>query len=216
MSARLADPTVQVMVEPSHSQRFLEYLAVREFDGIAGLIAPGARARLLLPKGPEERHGRDDIVQRIRGWFESASRFEVLSTSDEAIGERRRLSWRLRLVRDSGFNEVVEQLAFLDLGPEGIERLDLLCSGFQREQGAPVAGDPVTFDAGSRGCADGLAQEFRRQVEGVAVGASLIVLVSDPAAKEDLPPLARMLGHAVRSTQALEDGRLAITVERRK
>jgi TusA-related sulfurtransferase len=44
----------------------------------------------------------------------------------------------------------------------------------------------------------------------------LEVVVADPAAKEDLPPLARMLGHAVKSTQALQDGRLTITVERCK
>ena len=91
------------------------------------------RARLLLPRGPEERHGRDEITNRIKGWFASASLFEVLSTSNEAIGGRHRLSWRLRVVRDSGVHELVEQIAFVDLGPDGIQGLDLLCSGFQPE-----------------------------------------------------------------------------------
>ena len=38
----------------------------------------------------------------------------------------------------------------------------------------------------------------------------------DPAAKEDLPPLARMMGHEVRSIETPDDGRLLITVERRR
>jgi TusA-related sulfurtransferase len=74
----------------------------------------------------------------------------------------------------------------------------------------------LVFDAGNLGCASGLAQEFRRQIAGVAVGDSLAVVVADPSAKEDLPALARLLGHTVKSTQTLDDGRLTITVERGK
>jgi TusA-related sulfurtransferase len=66
------------------------------------------------------------------------------------------------------------------------------------------------------GCADGLAQEFRRQLSEVAVGDSLTVLVRDPAAKEDLPALARLLGQSVTSVEAHDDGRLAVTVEKVK
>ena len=70
------------------------------------------------------------------------------------------------------------------------------------------------FDAGTLGCADGLAQEFRRRVLAIPVGDVLLVETSDPAAKEDLPPLARMMGHTVRSVEPSGNGRLLITVER--
>jgi TusA-related sulfurtransferase len=66
------------------------------------------------------------------------------------------------------------------------------------------------------GCADGLAQEFRRRLDAVPVGDSLAAVVSDPAAKEDLPSLARMLGQAVTSIEAHDDGRLTINVEKRR
>jgi len=110
---------------------------------------------------------------------------------------------------------VIEQLVYLDLGPHGIEQIDLLCSGFQVEPGA-VAAPTQLFDAGDMSCADGLAQEFRRQIAKVAIGGSLEVVVSDPAAKEDLPSLARLLGQRITSTEAHDDGRLTITVERQK
>ena len=120
------------------------------------------------------------------------------------------VAWRLRL-RPTPWGDdtwhVIEQQAYLRAG-ERIDAIDLLCSGFHPEE--------EVFDAGSLGCADGLAEEFRRRIEAVPVGASLAVVVGDPAAKEDLPPLARLLGHAVKSTQALGDGRLTITVERCK
>jgi TusA-related sulfurtransferase len=110
---------------------------------------------------------------------------------------------------------VIEQLVYLNLGPNGIEQIDLLCSGFQIEPG--VAAGPVqVFEAGTMGCADGLAQEFRRRLTNVPIGGSLEVVVSDPAAKEDLPSLARLLGQRITSTEAHDDGRLTITVERRK
>ena len=42
----------------------------------------------------------------------------------------------------------------------------------------------------------------------------MAVVARDPAAKEDLPSLARMLGHKVSSVEALGDGRVVITVKR--
>jgi hypothetical protein len=40
------------------------------------------------------------------------------------------MRWKFRLSRDGQTVEVIEQLAFADVGPDGISRLDLLCSGF--------------------------------------------------------------------------------------
>jgi TusA-related sulfurtransferase len=195
------------------SQKFLELLAARDFESLASTLTGDARARLLLPGGLEEYAGRDKIVGRIASWFGSAPVFELTSSSDEGIGLRRRLAWRFSVGRDGRTREVVEQVAFLDIGPDGIAQIDLLCSGFQPEPGA-VAGPMRVFDAGAMGCSDGLAQEFRRRIAEVPIGGSLEVVVSDPAAKEDLPSLARLLGQLVTSTEAHDDGRLTITVEK--
>ena len=197
------------------SQKFLELLAARDFERLTATLASDAHARFLLPHGLEEYAGRDAIVGRIKNWFGAASIFDLTSSSEETVGLRQRLSWRFSVVRDSGSREVIEQLVYLDLGSQGIERIDLLCSGFQMEP--DVATGPMqVFEAGAMGCADGLAQEFRRRIATVPVGGSLEVVVSDPAAKEDLPALARLLGQRVTSTEAHDDGRLTITVERQK
>ena len=71
-----------------------------------------------------------------------------------------------------------------------------------------------TFDAGDLSCATGLAEEFRRQIQRIPLGDELLVTTGDPSAKEDLPPLARMMGHTVRSIESSHDGSLFIDVER--
>jgi tRNA 2-thiouridine synthesizing protein A/cysteine desulfurase len=197
------------------SQKFLKLLAARDFEGLAATLASDAHARFLLPHGLEEYAGRDAIVGRIKSWFGSASVFDLASSTEETVGLRQRLSWRFAVVRDGNSREVIEQLAYLNLGPEGIERIDLLCSGFQMEAAA-VDGPIEVFEAGAMGCADGLAGEFRRRIANVPIGGSLEVVVRDPAAKEDLPSLARLLGQRVTSTEAHDDGRFTITVERQK
>jgi TusA-related sulfurtransferase len=213
---RVANLTTDVpaRAERSTSQTFLELLAARDFERLAKTLASDATARFLLPHGLEEYAGRDAIIGRIGSWFESASAFDLTSSSEEPVGQRQRLSWRFSVVRH-GRSEVIEQLVYMDLGDRRIERIDLLCSGFQLEPGA-AAGPVEVFEAGTMGCADGLAQEFRRRIAEVPIGGSLEVVVSDPAAKEDLPSLARLLGQRITSTEAHDDGRLTITVERQK
>jgi TusA-related sulfurtransferase len=159
------------------------------------------------------RSGREEIAERFRGWFAPTTEFEVLELGSEQVGPRTRLTWRFRLSRDGQTREVIEQVAFVDVGPQGISDIALLCSGFHREE-QPVAAH--VFDAGTMGCGDGLAQEFRNRLAEVGVGDTLTVIVSDPAAKEDLPSLVRMLGQSIKSVEVQADRRLAITVEKGK
>jgi TusA-related sulfurtransferase len=209
-----AEADLAASVERASARKFRELLAARDFDRLAASLASDAHARFLLPHGLEEYDGRDAIVARIRSWFGSATVFDLTSSTEDEVGVRHRISWRFSVVRD-GSRQVIEQLVYLDLGHQGIERIDLLCSGFQAEPSVD-AGPTQIFDAGDMGCADGLAQEFRRQIAKVSIGGSLEVVVSDPAAKEDLPSLARLLGQRITSTEAHDDGRLTITVERQK
>jgi TusA-related sulfurtransferase len=209
-----AEADAEVTVERAYARKFLELLAARDFDGLAASLASGAHARFLLPHGLEEYDGGDAIVGRIRSWFGSATVFDLTSSTEDEVGARHRISWRFSVVRD-GSHQEIEQLVYLDLGHQGIERIDLLCSGFQAVPSTNARPTQI-FDAGDMGCADGLAQEFRRQIAKVSIGGSLDVVVSDPAAKEDLPSLARLLGQRITSTEAHDDGRLTITVERQK
>jgi hypothetical protein len=130
------------MNERSIPAAFLAALTSRDFVRLAACLAPSAQARMLLPHGPEVRSGRDQIAQRIEGWFAAGSDFAVLETRHEMVGLRHRLSWRFRMRRKNQAPEIVEQIAFVDVAPDGISEIDLLCSGFLREgEPAAVAGE---------------------------------------------------------------------------
>ncbi len=96
-------------------------------------LAPNVRVRLLLPRRVEEIDDAAAARTRIEGWFGAATEFEVMSSGDEEIGHRHRLHWRFRLTREAG-PEVIEQVAFADAGESGVERIDLVCSGFLAEE----------------------------------------------------------------------------------
>jgi hypothetical protein len=125
------------MVErPSPTSTFLDALSVRDFSALESSLAPAAWARLLLPRRTDELASAASVRTRLEAWFGSASTFEVIARESNRVGRRERLTWRLRVVRDAGTEEVIEQVAFVDVGQHGIERIDLLCSGFLPSRGA--------------------------------------------------------------------------------
>jgi hypothetical protein len=112
------------------SQAFVDHLTSRNFEQLARTLAPDAVARFLLPRGPQETAGAEAIAGRFQGWFGGARNFTVLSTNTQTVGGRSLVQWRFRLNRDGQATEVIEQVAFLDVGPDGVYRMDLVCSGF--------------------------------------------------------------------------------------
>jgi TusA-related sulfurtransferase len=198
------------------ARQLVEAVMSKDRDTAVGTLAPAVRFRHLIPRGPREIWGADEAVDVLLGWFGDARELEVQSLLVEPIADRTSVRYRVRL-REAGGWEVIEQQQYVDMDEEGrIAAIDLLCSGFRPDVEADMeqASHTHRFDAGTMGCADGLAQEFRRRVLAIPVGDVLEIETIDPAAKEDLPPLARMMGHTVRSVESPGDGRLLITVER--
>jgi hypothetical protein len=130
MAAAAGATNVGGMIDQTTPDIFLAALSLRDFERFADCLAPTAHARMLLPRGPEVRYGRDEIAQRFEGWFARHSEFEVLESNRDQVGGRTRLTWRFQMSRNGKAPEVVEQVAFVDVGPEGVATIDLICSGF--------------------------------------------------------------------------------------
>lgn len=71
----------------------------------------------------------------------------------------------------------------------------------------------LVHDAGDLGCGDGLAAWFRDRLRETPTGVVLCSIVRDPAARAELPALARLMGQRLASIEALDE-RLAIRVEK--
>ena len=190
-------------------------IAARNYKEIFSAFSPDARFRYLIPPGPGEVAGAADVAAKYLEWFGDADELDVERTFVEPLADRVSVVYRFRL-HEAEREEVIEQQVFLDVDGQRITAVDLLCSGFRpiEEEATTTASDKHHYDAGTKGCADGLAQEFRRRISAIPVGDLLVVETLDPAAKEDLPPLARMMGHKLHSIEPAANGRLLITVER--
>jgi TusA-related sulfurtransferase len=192
---------------------FLDALTSRDYAAARMLVGDDVRFRMLVPSGLMTESDPDATIGRFIGWFGSADPFEVEASSSGEVEGRAAITYRFRLHDADGW-QVIQQHLMLDVRADArIAAIDLLCSGFRSIAVSEPAG-VHQFDAGDLGCADGLAGEFRRRMQQIPVGQVLMVTTRDPAAKEDLPPLARMMGHVVRSIEAPGDGRLLVSVER--
>jgi TusA-related sulfurtransferase len=191
---------------------FVAAVAAKDYDTLGRLLTADLRFRMLLPSGPTADSGAGDAVARITSWFADSDSIEVEAVASADVAGRVALTYRLRVHRAFRWH-LIEQHLMLDVADGRISAIDLLCSGFH-----PIADDRSgqvhQFDAGDLGCADGLAGEFRRRMQQIPVGDALEVIAHDPAAKEDLPSLARLMGHKVRSIEVAGDGSLQMSVER--
>ena len=200
------------------AKRMVEAVAAKDYMGVFGALAPDTRFRYLVPRGPGELVGAADVAAKYFEWFGDADVITVEGIHVESLADRMSARYRFLLHKRDGW-KVIQQQEYLDVNREGrIASVDLLCSGFRpvRDKEAAESSGTHRFDAGNLGCPDGLASEFRRRIGAIPIGDVLVVTARDPAAKEDLPPLARMMGHAVLSIDSPGDGRLLITVERRR
>jgi len=116
---------------------FLEALTNRDYERMANTLGPSVRFRAMLPPGPVDWAGPDEVTAAFSSWFAGAEGFELVDATVGEVGGRLHLSWRLR-VRPAPFGigegwHVIEQHAYADAG-DTIDSLDLLCSGFHAER----------------------------------------------------------------------------------
>ena len=203
-------------LEDSAAGRLVAAVAARDVDAIKETLALDARFRYLIPPGPGEVAGAAEVAAKFLEWFGDVDVLNVSSSLVEPIADRISVKYRFRIPAGQ-VSEIIEQQAYLDLDEDGrIAAMDLVCSGF-RPAGSGADDTEAArhrFDAGDLGCADGLAREFRRRILAIPLGDVLAIQTSDPAAKEDLPPLARLMGHKVLSVEPSGEERHLITVER--
>ncbi len=197
----------------SLGERFVAALADRDSKRLEACFDSKARLRALVPPGPQEHRGAQVIARVFAAWFGDADTIQLVDSDSEPVADRLHVRYRFRESYKDGDSELIEQDAFCLVDQGRILAMDLVCSG-HRPVSSGGETDRHRFDAGELGCGSGLPQEFRRHISAIPVGSSLEVATRDPSAKEDLPSLARMLGHEVVSQGTGPDGSVIITVRR--
>ena len=115
---------------------FLEGLAAQDFARLGGVLTADVRLRALLAGGFRELAGAEAIAAQFASRFGDTEDFEFVEGAVGEVGGRLRLHWllRLRAERLGAGWFTVEQQAYADTGDSGrIARLDLLCTGYRRD-----------------------------------------------------------------------------------
>ncbi len=110
-------------------------LAERDFDRLAGTLAPDVRMRALIPPGPIDLLGANPAAARFATWFGESDGFELVRSGSDEVGDRLHVFYRLRVKRPGDPWKVIEQHLFCAFDKGRITALDLVCSGFRVDRG---------------------------------------------------------------------------------
>jgi hypothetical protein len=110
--------------------RLAAAVAQRDAGRLSTAITETVRLRALLPGGPVESHGRDEVVARFRGWFADFDTVNVLESAGEAVADRLLVHYRLELGQGAT-RWVCTQTAVCKTVDGRLAVIDLLCSGFR-------------------------------------------------------------------------------------
>ena len=102
----------------------------RDRQRLRAAVTETARLRALLPGGPIEAHGREDVAARFHGWFADFDTVQLVESAGEAVGDRLLIHYRVHVTRGAD-RRVCTQTAVCTLVDERLQVIDLLCSGLR-------------------------------------------------------------------------------------
>jgi hypothetical protein len=113
-------------------------VAGRDPQRLAPVLTETARLRALLPGGPIQAHGRDNVAACFHGFFADFDTVHLVESAGEAVADRLLIHYRLSVTQ--GANRwVCTQTAVCKFVDGLLAVIDLLCSGFREVSDDHVA-----------------------------------------------------------------------------
>ena len=119
-------------------------VAGRDPQRLIAALTETARLRALLPGGPIQAHGREDVAACFHGFFADFDTVQLVESAGEAVADRLLIHYRLHVTRGAA-RWVCTQTAVCKLVDERLAVIDLLCSGLRE-----VSYEHVTAASGAR------------------------------------------------------------------
>jgi hypothetical protein len=105
-------------------------VARRDPQWLSPLLTGTVRLRALLPGGPLEAHGSENVAACFRAMFADFDTVEVVESAGEPVVDRLLIHYRLR-VGQATTRWVCTQTAVCKVVDGRMAVVDLLCSGFR-------------------------------------------------------------------------------------
>lgn len=121
------------MLETSQTaalRAIVDALLNRDFAAMERQFCSATQFRALIPRGLREAATASEAAGYFKTWFADCDVIEPLDIRFDRIADRECVRYRLKL-REDGEWYVCEQQIYANAGENGIERMDLLCSGFR-------------------------------------------------------------------------------------
>ncbi len=200
-------------------------------DRVQEFCDPDLVSVILTPKRYMTLENAPAVVAKYRDWFGTCTDFQVVNSRVGWVGGRLGIFYSF-LLQDQGDWLRIEQQLYLTLKGGRVEKLHLLCSGFQLvgEANQPAPGDahvlPETDavrdellefrasapESGST-CAV-LTPMIRSKLNSMQSGQVLEVRVDDPSAREDVEAWSRLSGNTL--LKVIGDGQVLRFFVRKK
>lgn len=116
-------------IESEVGTRFLDALAVRDYEALGVCFAAEATLRGIVPPGLREADGREAIVERFRIWTGDVEGYELADSEAAPFADLLRLRWAVRGVDPALGPNAYEQTAYAEVADGEIVRMRLACSG---------------------------------------------------------------------------------------
>jgi SnoaL-like domain len=97
---------------------------------LGAVLTATARLRALLPGGPIEARGRDDVAARFHGFLADFDTVRLVESAGEAVGDRLVVHYRMH-VTQGPTRWVCTQTAVCRFADGRLAVIDMLCSGFR-------------------------------------------------------------------------------------
>jgi hypothetical protein len=119
----------QTQIGTDVGERFLEALAHRDYEALAGCFAADGTLRGFVPSGAREADGRDAIVARFRVWTEDVADYEIVESDAAPFADVLRLRWAVCGIDPEVGPNAYEQMAYAEVVDGEIAQMRLACSG---------------------------------------------------------------------------------------
>lgn len=105
-------------------------VADRDPRRLAPAMTETVRLRALLPGGPIQADGRDNVAARFHGFFADYDTVCLVESAGEVVADRLLIHYRLHVTRGATL-WVCTQTAICKFTDRLLAVIDLLCSGFR-------------------------------------------------------------------------------------
>lgn len=192
-------------------QDWIQAITGGAFEQLGEFCQPQVVSNLLTPKRFTTLEKSTDLVAKYRDWFDTCTNFRVEESRVDQVGERLGIFYRFHLQNQEDWFTIEQQL-YCTLKDGLVEKLHLLCSGFQpvetktqamladspEVEQAPIPDDLLMFYLGASKndstCAV-LTPMIRSKLREMQSGQVLEVRVNDPSAREDVEAWSRLSGN---------------------